>query len=126
LNISVETISGTSVVRVSGEVDMSNTASVESAAASAVSNRAHGMVLDLSDVTYLDSAGVRLLYHLESRLGMHQQRLVIVVPTGAQIIRTLHAAGVVGSLVLVSSVEAAIVAAQAQEQRESGANGTTG
>jgi anti-anti-sigma factor len=105
---------------------MSNTAVVESAVAADVSNDAHGMILDLSDVTYLDSAGIRLLYHLESRLAIHQQRLVIVVPTRSVIVRTLQAAGVIGSLVLASSLDEAVIAVRGEDQHETGSNGETG
>jgi anti-anti-sigma regulatory factor len=65
-------------------------------------------VLDLSSVTYLDSSGIRLLFQLEADLVTHGQRLVIIVPSGAPILRTLQAAGVIGSLVLASSTEAAL------------------
>lgn len=125
MTVAVESISDVPVVRVSGDVDMSNTGSIEDAIASAVTNRAHGMVLDLSGTTYLDSAGIRMLYHAESRLAMHQQRLVIVVPTEAQIRRALQAAGVIGSLILTSTVETALAVAKAEEP-EADTTKTTG
>ena len=117
VTLTTETVDGTVVVRVSGEVDMSNTSSIEETVGVAVPNNAHAMVLDLTGVTYLDSAGIRLLYHLESRLATHQQRLVVVVPPGSVLMRTLRAAGVIGTLVLASSVDAAIDAARSVVER---------
>jgi anti-anti-sigma factor len=126
VNVVTEVINGSIVVRVSGEIDMSNTSAIEGAVVAEVTNDAHGMVLDLSDVTYMDSAGIRLLYHLESRLGVRQQRLVIVVPPGSAIVRTLQAAGVIGSLALVSSVADAVTVAHVEERRETGPSNSTG
>lgn len=126
MNLVTETIRDIPLLRVTGEVDMSNTSLIEDAVDDSVTNAAHGMILDLSEVTYLDSAGIRLLYHLESRLATHQQRLVIVVPSGSIIVRTLGAAGVIGSLVLSSSVDAAVTVVEAERPDETGSNGTTG
>jgi len=113
VNVRCDVVKDITVVKVSGEVDMSNTHHIDSAVAGTVTNQALALVLDLSGVTYLDSAGVRLLYELETRLDTHQQRLVVIVPPGAPIMRTLQAAGVIGSLVLASSLDAALLAAQA-------------
>jgi anti-anti-sigma factor len=126
LKVTNETVGEVPVLHVSGEIDMANAPVIEGTVETEVSNAAHGLVLDLSEVTYLDSAGVRLLYHLESRLASHQQRLVIIVPSGSVILRTLQAAGVIGSLVLCSSVEAGLTVANAVDHGGTGSNGTTG
>lgn len=124
MNLTTSVVDGTLVVHVSGEVDMSNTETIESTVQADVPNDAHGMVLDLTGVTYLDSAGIRMLFHLESDLATHQQRLAIVVPLGSPIMRTLQAAGVIGSLVLTSTVEAGVPVAKAgAEQRTTEPNG---
>ena len=107
----LDVIDGVPVLRLAGEVDMSNTPAVQRLIATEIGNKVVAMVLDLSGVTYLDSAGIHLLYQLESKLEVHQQHLIVVVPTGVGITRTLQAAGVIGSFVLVSSVEAALVLA---------------
>ena len=45
----------------SGEIDLSNAKELESQIENAVPNSALGMVLDLSELRYLDSSGIRLL-----------------------------------------------------------------
>lgn len=91
------------IAGINGDVDMANTHPIEQAIADAVTSELPGFVLDLSGVTYLDSAGVRLLYRLDERAGGRQQQLVVVVPSDAPINRTLEAAGALGSLRIVAT-----------------------
>jgi anti-anti-sigma factor len=82
------------VVRLRGEIDLSNADALAEVAEGAVPNSAKGLVLDLSGVTYLDSTGLRLIFRLARRLGDRQQALRLVVPEGARIARVLTFAGV--------------------------------
>ena len=110
MNVAVEVVKDTPVLRVSGEVDMSNVRLIEDRLGGSVSNKAFAVIVDLSDVTYLDSAGIRLLYQLDSRVQSRQQRLVIVVPLGAVINRTLEASGTIGTLKIVRTEDDAFQA----------------
>lgn len=107
MNVAVEMIQDTPVARLSGEVDMSNVRAIEDRIGGSVTNKAFAVVVDLSDVTYLDSAGIRLLYQLDSRVESRQQRLIIVVPLGASINRTLEASGTIGTLKIVRTEQEA-------------------
>lgn len=82
------------VVRMRGEIDLSNADAMAKVAEGAVPNSAQGLVLDLSEVTYLDSTGLRLVFRLARRLGDRQQALRLVVPEAARIARVLEFAGV--------------------------------
>lgn len=82
------------VVRLRGDIDLSNADAVAEVAEAAVPNTAKGLVLDLSSVTYLDSSGLRVVFRLARRLGDRQQVLRLVVPEGARIGRVLEFAGV--------------------------------
>ncbi len=73
-----------------------------------VLNDGRGFVVELTDVTYLDSAGIRMLYHLDERAAGRQQQLVVVVPQGALINRTLEAAGALGSFRIVPDLGPAL------------------
>ena len=55
-------------ISLSGEIDLANAAAVEDEIREAVSNLPAVVSVDLSDLTYLDSAGVRILFTLASRL----------------------------------------------------------
>ena len=77
------------VAGLSGEIDLSNAKLIGARAAGALANDAVGLVLDLSETTYLDSSGVHLVFDLAERLTSRQQRLVLVVPEGSRIRRVL-------------------------------------
>jgi anti-anti-sigma factor len=84
---------GAIVATVAGEVDISNAADLGSALEGSVPQRALGLVLDLSQATYIDSAGIHLLFRLGGRLTRRRQQLRVVVPDGAPIRRIVNLAG---------------------------------
>jgi anti-anti-sigma factor len=84
---------GAIVATVAGEVDISNAADLGSALEGAVPQRALGLVLDLSEATYIDSAGIHLLFRLGGRLTRRRQQLRVVVPDGAPIRKIVNLAG---------------------------------
>lgn len=82
------------VARLVGEVDLSNVQAMHARLEGVVSNRARGLVVDLSQVTYLDSTGLRLLFRLARQLGDRQQVLRLVLPEGSPIDRVLAIGGI--------------------------------
>jgi anti-anti-sigma factor len=75
--------SGVVIARIAGEMDASNTSHVENELTAAVPNSAPGMVLDLSDLSFVDSSGVELFFRLGERLEDRRQRLAVALPEGA-------------------------------------------
>jgi anti-anti-sigma factor len=67
------------IVRLRGEIDLSNAEALRLQIEEAVPNHAIGLIVELSLVRYLDSSGIRLLFELARRLERRQQRLVTVV-----------------------------------------------
>lgn len=84
-DVHVDENDGVQVARVEGEVDISNVGEVRDAIVSEVRNDAIGLVVDLSATSYIDSAGIRLLFHLRSRLSGRGQQLRLVVHPGSPI-----------------------------------------
>ena len=82
------------VAHLRGDIDLSNVENIGLAVESAVSNAAFGVVLDLSEVTYLDSSGLRLIFRLVRELQNRQQQLRLVVPHGARTWNVLQLGGV--------------------------------
>jgi anti-anti-sigma factor len=68
-------------ISLSGEIDLANAA--EAAVVS----------VDLSDLTYLDSAGVRILFTLASRLQALRIALELIVPVGSSTRRLIELSG---------------------------------
>jgi anti-anti-sigma factor len=83
---------GVSVALVSGEIDLSNADATFSILKRAADNAHGGLVLDLSKLEYLDSAGVRLLFTLARFVRRNGGNLRAVVPRGARIRRVLELA----------------------------------
>jgi anti-anti-sigma factor len=69
---------GVGIARISGEVDASNKTEVRSQLLDFVHNADWGLVLDLSTLRYLDSAGIDMVLHLAERLRSRQQQLRVV------------------------------------------------
>lgn len=89
----MRTEQGAIVATVVGEIDISNAADLGSALEGAVPQRALGLVLDLTDATYIDSAGIHLLFKLGGRLTRRRQQLRVVVPDDAPIRKIINLAG---------------------------------
>lgn len=96
------------VARVSGEVDLSNAASVTDRLIEATPNSTTALVLDLSGTLYLDSSGVRMLFELAQRLRNRGQALELVVPDDSNVRRVLLLTEVERVVPMSSSVEAAV------------------
>jgi anti-sigma B factor antagonist len=96
------------VARVTGELDLSNVHDVGDAIAGAITGEHAGLVLDLTSLTHLDSAGVRMLFDLRARLAAARQRFAVVVGTGALIREVLILAAVPGTIRVHDEVDAAV------------------
>lgn len=92
------------LVSVVGEIDLSNVAEVLGAVISAVPHDAALVVVDLSDVTYLDSAGISMLFRLAERLGYSRQPLRLVVPPDAPIRAVLELTSLTSVIPVVESL----------------------
>ena len=87
--LSFETTDDVLVGRVDGEIESTNADDLRGALAGRLTTEGAGLVLDLSDATYIDSAGIEVLFDLARRLRTRRQRLWLVVPAGAPMRRVL-------------------------------------
>ncbi|MBV8217838.1 MAG: STAS domain-containing protein [Solirubrobacterales bacterium] len=81
------------IARVTGEVDMSNAEDVGATVIKATPTEAQGVVLDLSGVEYLDSAGIYVIYGMRSSLQARGQTLILVIPPASPVHDSLRLAG---------------------------------
>jgi len=77
------------VIRLTGEVDIVHAQELRGHLLGAVRNEDLGLVVDLTDATYIDSVGVSLLFELADKLAGRQLRLAVVLPEGGLIERVL-------------------------------------
>ena len=83
----------TPVGRVEGEIDASNATMIGIRLRALVANRAFGLVVDLTATTYIDSAGINMLFVLGDELRTRQQQLHLVVGPATPIARMLAITG---------------------------------
>jgi anti-anti-sigma factor len=95
------------VARVQGEVDASNVAWLETRLRGLLDNQAHALIVDLADTTYLDSAGIALLFRMAAELRQHQQELRLVVVDGSPIARMVALTGLAASIATHPTLESA-------------------
>jgi anti-sigma B factor antagonist len=84
---------GTPVVVVEGEIDTSNAVEIADRLRTAISNQGMALVIDLTPTTYIDSAGINILFRLRLELTERQQQLHVVVASGSPIERMLKIVG---------------------------------
>lgn len=75
------------VARLGGEFDFTEADWVSAELMSATPNDSIGLVMDLSEVRYIDSSGVRMIFELARRLDTCRQHLAIALPEDSPIRR---------------------------------------
>jgi anti-sigma B factor antagonist len=96
------------IARLSGEIDLSNAESIENAIAEATPNHALALILDVSLLDYLDSAGIHLIYKLREKLRARGQALRLVIPADSPANDALRLAGVSRNVETAGSLDAAM------------------
>jgi anti-anti-sigma factor len=81
------------VAGITGEIDVSNADAIERAIVAEVTNEAAGLVLDLAGLSFMDSSGVHVLFHLSERLAVRGQRLALILPPDSPPRRVLELSG---------------------------------
>jgi anti-sigma B factor antagonist len=99
LDIQTEDGNGPHVVRVRGELDLTNAAALEDAL-DGVTGRT--VILDLTGVVFVDSAGIRTIDAAYKRHRKSNRTLLIVAPPGSRAGWTFRVAGFTSDFVLDS------------------------
>ncbi len=96
------------IAHVTGEVDVSNAEDVGATVIGATPNEAQGVVLDLSGVDYLDSAGIYVIYGMRASLQARGQSMILVIPRTSPVHDSLRLAGAERPGEVVEAVEDAL------------------
>ena len=94
---------GTARIALAGEIDMDNARLVEQQITGAISNQITAVTLDLSGIDYIDSAGLRVLFTLGSRLSTLQIALRLLVPERSTVRRVIDLSGMAAAIPVYSS-----------------------
>jgi anti-sigma B factor antagonist len=98
------------VARIDGEVDASNVPDIAARVRALLSNRSLALILDLSGTTYLDSAGINLMFTIGDELRGRQLQFRLVVPEGSPIERMMRITSVDRAIATFPTLTAALEA----------------
>jgi anti-anti-sigma factor len=94
------------VVTVSGEVDLAVAPTVRNELSALIARQPEGIIVDISDVPFMDSSGLNVFIVAFKALREYRGRLAIVA-SDAPIVRLFEIAGLSGMLNVVPTREAA-------------------
>ena len=77
------------VARMSGELDLAEAPRTGQAIEDAVPASARGLVVDFTDLAFIDSSGIAMLFDLARKLGGRRQELRVVTVPGNPVTRVL-------------------------------------
>lgn len=77
------------VARVAGEVDLANAARLRKELMALATDEVDGLVVEVTDVLYADSAGIRVLFDLARDLRRRHQSMAVIAPVGSPLRRLL-------------------------------------
>lgn len=83
-------VDGARVVHIFGEIDLSNARRLLLTIGGEMPPDAHVLIVDLTNVSYLDSSGISMLFRLAERLSFSRQELRLVVPLDSPIRKVLE------------------------------------
>ena len=98
------------IVRVTGELDLSNVADVGDALVAGTPDESAGLVVEMSRLTHIDSAGVRMLFDVRRRLAQRRQAIALAVPQRARVRDLLELVAVGETIPLTPEVGSAVAA----------------
>jgi anti-anti-sigma factor len=107
-DLDIEMVRDVVVAHVDGEIDMSNANELGEALSRQMSNEALALVIDLTDVIYLDSAAIQVIFSLRERLRTRGQQIRLVVAPTSPITDALRIAGVPGAVGVHETRDAAL------------------
>ena len=96
------------VVRLAGELDLYNAAQVREALTGAASDSASRVVVDLSEVEFMDSTALGVL--IEARRWLNNRRAFLLAAPGLETRRALEISGLDRHFIVHDSVSEALLA----------------
>jgi anti-anti-sigma factor len=100
------------IAAIEGEIDSSNAGEIADRLHAMMTNRSEALVVDLERTTYIDSAGINMLFALGTELHQRQQQLHLVVATTSPIARMLAITGLDATIATHATRRAGIAAAR--------------
>jgi anti-sigma B factor antagonist len=106
--VDIERIDGAPIAHVHEDIDAANAASVCQQLADALGPDASSLIVDLSGIRYLDSAGIDMLLRLGNRLEHRRAKLILVIPDSSQLRRLATIVGLPDAIAIHPTLPAAL------------------
>ena len=106
--LSFETEGEVELAHVAGEVDASNVDQLTQQLLDAVSNNVRGLVIDLTQTSYIDSSGISLIFDAAARMKNRRQHLRLVVTPKSFVGEVLAAVSMSDSVPIDAEVDSAL------------------
>ncbi len=116
LTLEDETADGTLLVCARGEIDHWTAPALSERMREAAHDEEGPVVVDLCDVTLIDSAGISVLVNASRRLVHQRRRLALVCPPG-NLLRLFELTGLVDALEIHSTRDEALASLASAPQR---------
>jgi anti-sigma B factor antagonist len=108
------------VLNVHGEIDIETAPALREALLPVLERQTGPVVVDLSEVSFMDSTGVHVLVDTSRRLEPQNRRLAIACREGGQVHRLLALVGLLDALTVHRSRESAVIGGDDLLRREPG------
>jgi anti-sigma B factor antagonist len=112
-SVEIERLDEVEVVRVTGEIDASNANAIQRKILESVGNEGVGLVIDLMQTGYVDSAGIRILFDVGERLQVRGMEMRLAVSPGSFLADVLETVRIAERFAVDSTVASAVAAVAA-------------
>ena len=113
---------GVAVLSAHGELDLGTAPALREALLPVLEHEPGPVVVDLSEVTFMDSTGVHLLADTRRCLEPQQRRFAVVCPEGGPVHRVLALVGLLDLVTAYRSRESAVIGGDDVLQSEPGSD----
>ncbi len=112
MEVSVNPINNCELVAVNGRIDSLTAPQLSDTLNQITSNQVYKIILDFGEVTYVSSAGLRVLIDIQKKCKRENQGEVVLVSIPQRVYETLELAGFVPLFKFYNNVPSAIEAFQ--------------
>jgi anti-sigma B factor antagonist len=116
-HVTIERSGNVVVATVSGEIDFSVAEDVGRQIIESIDNEAATLILELTKLSYTDSAGINLVFDLAAKLREHRQSLRIVLPMDSQPWRTFSIVGVENEIPVFETLDQAKTGGETEPEK---------
>lgn len=104
----IERIDGVPIAHIHEDIDAANATATQQQLADVLGPDAASLIIDLSEIRYLDSAGIDMLLRLSNRLDHRRAELILVIPDSSQLKRLATLVGLSDAIAIHPNLSEAL------------------